>query len=173
MMREAIKWGLEQNKRTIRMIKLERLWKCGVGTGKVERLGVRLAEEARGGRRGPAEEREMSRTIKKKVAMIMRDKMLDAGEDLKLARVQFHKSKKMLWKVVPWRSRAGAGVREVLQVEMALEWNEKRRLMVNSVNYLVEKFRRGRVEDVPDTWRGVKVSDVALGEGLQLPPCAH
>ena len=64
MMREAIKWGLEQNKRTIRMIKLERLWKCGVGTGKVERLGVRLAEEARGGRRGPAEEREMSRTSK-------------------------------------------------------------------------------------------------------------
>ena len=169
-MREAIKWGLEQNKRTIRMIKLERLWKCGVGTGKVERLGVRLAEEARGGRRGPAEERERSRMVKNKVMMIMRDKMLDAGEDLKMARVQFHKSKKMLWKVVPWRSRAGAGVREVLQVEMALEWNEKRRLMVNSVNYLVEKFRRGRVEDVPDTWRGVKVSDVALGEGLQLPP---
>ena len=30
-MREAVKWGLEQNKRTVRMIKLERLVRCGVG----------------------------------------------------------------------------------------------------------------------------------------------
>ena len=64
-MREAIKWGIEQNKRTVRMIKLERLLRCGVGTGKVERLGLRLAKEASGGRRGPAEEREMGRMIKK------------------------------------------------------------------------------------------------------------
>ena len=42
--------------------------------------------------------------------------------------------------------------------------------MVRSVNYLVERFRRGRLEEVPDTWRGVKVSDVALGEDIQLPP---
>ena len=169
-MREAIKWGLQVNKRTVRMIKLERLWKCGVGTGKVEMLGLRLAKEARGGRRGPAEERELSRTTKKKVMMLMNDKKLDAGEDLKLARVQFHKSKKELWKEVPWMSRAGAGVREVLRVEMAMEWEEKRRLMARSVKYLVDKFRRGRLEEVPDTWRGVKISDVALGEGLQLPP---
>ena len=33
-MREAIKWGLEQNKRTIRMIKLERLWKVKVLSSK-------------------------------------------------------------------------------------------------------------------------------------------
>ena len=31
-MREAIKWGLEQNKRTIRMMKLERLWKWSLFT---------------------------------------------------------------------------------------------------------------------------------------------
>ena len=60
-MREAIKWGIEQNKRTVRMIKLERLWRGGVGTGKVEKLGQRLAKEASGGRRGPVEEREASR----------------------------------------------------------------------------------------------------------------
>ena len=34
LMREAIKWGLEQNKRTIRMIKLERLWKVKVLSSK-------------------------------------------------------------------------------------------------------------------------------------------
>ena len=62
-MREAIRWGLEQNKRTVRMIKLERLWRCGVGTGKVEKLGQRLAKEASGGRRGPVEEREVGRVI--------------------------------------------------------------------------------------------------------------
>ena len=107
-MRGAIKWGLEQNKRTVRMIKLERLWKCGVGTGKVERLGKRLAMETRGGRRGPTEERELSRMTRRKVMILMKDKVVDAGEDLKLARVQFHKSKKELWKMVPWRSRAGS-----------------------------------------------------------------
>ena len=50
LMREAVKWGLQQNRRTIRVIKLERLWKSGVGTSKVEKLGQRLAKEARGGR---------------------------------------------------------------------------------------------------------------------------
>ena len=54
-----------------------------------------------------AEEREMSRTIRRKVMMIMKDKLQDAERDLKLARIQFHKSKKQLWKVVPWPSRAG------------------------------------------------------------------
>ena len=63
LMREAVNWGLQQNKRTIRMIKLERLLKCGVGTTKVEKFGERLAREARGGRRGPAEEREVVKTI--------------------------------------------------------------------------------------------------------------
>ena len=42
--------------------------------------------------------------------------------------------------------------------------------MTRSVNYLVNKFRTGRVEKVPATWRGVEVSDAALGEGLVLPP---
>ena len=102
--------------------------------------------------------------------MLMRDKLMDAEGDLKLARIQFHKSKKQLWKVVPWWSRAGAGMREVLRVEMGLEWNEKMEAMTRSVNFLVEKFRRSRLEEVPNTWRGIKVSDAALGEGLQLPP---
>ena len=95
------------------MIKLERLLRCGVGTSKVEKLGLRLAKEANGGRRGPAEEREMRRTIRRKVMMIMRDKLQDAERDLKLARVQFHKSKKQLWNSVPWPSRAGAGARSL------------------------------------------------------------
>ena len=169
-MREAVKWGVEQNKRTVRMIKLERLLGCGVGTSKVEKLGLRLAKEANGGRRGPAEEREMSRTIRRKVMMIMKDKLQDAERDLKLARIQFHKSKKQLWKVVPWPSRAGAGAREVIKVEMSVEWVDKMESMTRSVNFLADKFRRGRLEKVPNTWRGVKVSDAALGDGLQLPP---
>ena len=125
---------------------------------KVEKLGMRLAKEANGGRRGPAEERELSRTIRRKVMMIMRDKLQDAETDLKLARVQFHKSKKQLWKVVPWPSRAGAGVREVIKVEMSMEWQEKMDTMTRSVNFLVDKFRRGRLEEVPNPWRGVKVT---------------
>ena len=65
LMREAIKWGIQQNRRTARMIKLERLLKGGVGTSRAERLGIRLAEEARGGRRGPEEERMRVRRVKK------------------------------------------------------------------------------------------------------------
>ena len=99
-MREAVKWGLEQNKRMVRMIKLERLWRCGVGTSKVEKLGQRLAKEASGGRRGPVEERQLVRVTRRKVMMLMKDKLVDAEVDLKLARVQFHKSKKELWRVV-------------------------------------------------------------------------
>ena len=53
--------------------------------------------------------------------------------------------------MVTWGSRAGAGVREVLRVEIGLEWEEKMRMMTNSVNYLVEKFRRSRLEEVPNT----------------------
>ena len=118
-MKEAINWGIQQNRRTVRMIKLERLWRGGVGTSKAEKLGVRLAKEARGGRGGPMEERELVKMVKRKVMMLMRDKLRDADEDNRLARVQFHKSKKRLWKVVPWASWVGAGVREVMQREMA------------------------------------------------------
>ena len=170
LMREAVKWGLQQNRRTIRVIKLERLWKSGVGTSKVEKLGQRLAKEARGGRRGAQEEREAGKMASKKVGMLMKDKLKDAEADLKLARIQFHKAKKLLWKTIPWWSRAGAGLREVVRVEMALEWNEKMTKMTNAVNFLIDKFRRSRLDKVPDTWRGVRVSDEALGEELQLPP---
>ena len=170
LMREAVKWGLQQNKRTIRVIKLERLWKSGVGTSKVEKLGQRLAKEARGGRRGAQEEREAGKIARKKVGMLMEDKLRDAEADLKLARIQFHKAKKLLWRTIPWWSRAGAGLREVVRVEMALEWNEKMTKMTNAVNFLIDKFRRSRLDKVPDTWRGVRVSDEALGEELQLPP---
>ena len=114
----------------------------------MEVLGLRLAKEANGGRRGPAEEREMSRTIRRKVMMIMKDKLQDAERDLKLARVQFHKSKKQLWKVVPWPSRAGAGAREVIKVEMYVEWVDRMESMTRSVNFLVDKFRR-RTSHVP------------------------
>ena len=57
-----------------------------------------------------------------------------------------------------------------MQREMAVEWEEKMNKMTRSVNYLVNKFRAGRVEKVPATWRGVEVSDAALGDGLVLPP---
>ena len=49
-MRKAINWGIQINKRTVRMIKLERLLRCEVGTGKVESLAERLAMESKGGR---------------------------------------------------------------------------------------------------------------------------
>ena len=62
-MREAIGWGLELTKRRVRMIKLERLLRCSVGTGKVEKLAKKLALEARGGRRGPVEERDRNITL--------------------------------------------------------------------------------------------------------------
>ena len=170
LMREAIKWGIQQSRRTARMIKLERLLRGGVGTSRAERLGIRLAEEARGGRRGPNEERMMARMVKRKVMLLMRDKLADAEEDTRLAKIQFHKAKKKLWMVVPWASWVGAGVREVIRGEMALEWEEKMNHMARTVSFLINKFRRGRVEEVPATWRDVKVSDAELGEGIVLPP---
>ena len=88
LMREAINWGIQQNRRTVRMIKLERLWKGGVGTTKAEKFGERLAKEARGGRRGQAEERELVKRVKRKVMMLMKDKLDDAEEDTRLARIQ-------------------------------------------------------------------------------------
>ena len=42
-MRKAMNWGILINKRTVRMIQLERLLRCDVGTGKVETLAERLA----------------------------------------------------------------------------------------------------------------------------------
>ena len=66
-MRKAINWGIQVNKRTVRMIKLERLLRCSVGTGKVEFLAERLAMESRGGR--AVEEREKVKLVKQKVIM--------------------------------------------------------------------------------------------------------
>ena len=109
-------------KRTVRMIKLERLLRCSVGTSKVEELGTRLALESRGGRRGEVEESQRIKTTRRKVIMLVKDKLKDAKEDMKLGKIQFMKSKKRLWKVVDWRSREGIEVRKVLRGEMLMEW---------------------------------------------------
>ena len=51
-MRKAIGWGLQLQRRVVRKIKLERLLRSSVGTGKVEKLAVKLALEMRGGEKG-------------------------------------------------------------------------------------------------------------------------
>ena len=165
-MRKAINWGIQVNKRTVRMIKLERLLRCSVGTGKVEFLAERLAMESRGGR--AVEEREKVKLVKQKVIMLMRDKLKDAVMDLELGRVQFNKSKKMLWKVLSCWSRGGQGVRMVMRQEMTFEWEEKMDQMRRSVYFLINKHRASRREEVPATWRGIMISDQALGNDIPL-----
>ena len=64
----------------------------------------------------------------------------------------------------------GEEVREVLRGEMGWEWKERMRLMAKSVDYLVKKHRRMRMDEVPETWREIKISDRALGDEIQLPP---
>ena len=101
MIRKAIGLGVQLQKRVVRRIKLERLLRCSVGTGKVEKLSVKLAMEMRGGRRGEVEERERRKMVRRKVFMLMSDKVKDASLDADLAYVQFCKSKKEMWKVFP------------------------------------------------------------------------
>ena len=168
--REAIGWGIQLQKRTVRMIKLERLLKSSVGTGKVEKLALKLAKETRGGRSGVMEEKERMRTVRRKVLMLMRDKAGDAREDADLAKIQFCKAKARMWKVIPLESRMGEEVRDVLRGEMGWEWKERMKLMEKSVNYLVKKHKRLRMEEVPATWKGIKITDQALGDEIQLPP---
>ena len=169
-MRVAIGWGLQLTKRTLRMIKLEKLSRKEVGTGKVEKLAKRLAMEARGGRKGPVEERERIKMIKRKVMLIMTDKVKDAREDTELARIQYYKAKKAMWMVVPWESRVGVEVVEVLRGEMGQLWEVEHERMRRNVCYLVRKHKEMRKETVPDNWRGIKISDKALGELGPLPP---
>ena len=166
-MRKAISWGIQVNKRTVRMIKLERLLRCSVGTGKVELLAERLATESRGGR--ILEEKERVKVVRQKVILLMSDKLKDAVADLELGRVQFNKSKKVLSNIVPAQSRLGQEVRIVMRREMSLEWQEKMDQMRRSVYFLINKHRASRREEVPASWRGIMISDQALGDNIQLP----
>ena len=102
--------------------------------------------------------------------MLMRDKVRDAREDADLAKIQFCKAKSRMRKVIPLESRMGEEVREVVRGEMGLEWKERMKLMEKSVNYLIKKHRRMRMEEVPATWKGIKITDHALGDEIQLPP---
>ena len=122
-MRKAINWGIQINKRTVRMIKLERLLRCEVGTGKVETLAERLAMESKGGRILEGEER--TKVVKQKVTLLMRDKLKDAVKDLELGRIQFHKSKKAVWSALDCWSREGMEFKLILREEMSYEWQEK------------------------------------------------
>ena len=169
-MRKAIGWGVQLQKRMVRRIKLERLLRSGVGTGKVEKLATKLALEMRGGRRGEVEERERRSMVRRKVLMLMTDKVKDAYVDADLAFTQYCKAKKDMWKVVPWDSRVGSELREVMRREMGFEWHERMRIMQRSVNHLVDKHRMLRKEVVPAMWRGIKITDQALGEQQNLPP---
>ena len=169
-MRKAIGWGVQLQRRVVRRNKLERLLRNRVGTNKVEKLAEKLALEMRGGRRGPIEERERRSMVRKKVTMLMSDKAKDAEEDVKLAFKQFCKSKKELWKIVPWDSRVGFEVRDVLRSELGLEWQERMKVMQKTVDYLVKKHKLLRKEEVPAEWRGIKIADRALEGEIQLPP---
>ena len=169
-MRKAIGWGLQLQRRMVRKIKLERLMKSGVGTGKVEKLALKLALEMRGGRRGQIEERERKTMVRKKVLLLMRDKVKDATEDADLAFTQFCKSKQVIWKIIVWDSRMGAEFREVMRGEMVHEWKERTKAMQKTVDYLVKKHRMLRSEVVPEEWRGIKISDQALGDRPPIPP---
>ena len=128
-MRKAIGWGVQLQRRVVRKIKLERLLRSSVGTGKVEKLSVKLALEMRGGRRGLIEERERRSMVRRKVIMLMKDKLRDAEEDANLAFNQYCKAKRELWKVVPSESRVGYEVRVVLRCELGWEWQERMRVM--------------------------------------------
>ena len=81
--REAIGWGLELTKRSVRMSKLEKLlMRFSVGTGNVEKVAKKLAMETHGGRKGPVEERDRYKMITKKGFFLMKNKVKDAREDL-------------------------------------------------------------------------------------------
>ena len=168
-MRKATGWGIQLQRRMVRKIKLERLMKSGVGTGKVEKLALKLALEMKGGRRGEVEERERRSMVRRKVGMLMRDKVKDATEDADLAFIQYCKSKQVMWKMIAWDTRVGAEFREVLRGEMAFEWKERMKQMQKSVDYLVKKHRMLRSKVVPDEWRGIKISDQALGDRPPIP----
>ena len=118
MIREAIGWGIQLQKRMVRMIKLERLLRSSVGTGKVEKLALNLSKEMRGGRSGVLEEKERKKMVRRKVIWLMREKLRDAREDVDLAKTQFCKAKGRMWKVIPMASRVGEEVREILRGEM-------------------------------------------------------
>ena len=167
LMRKAINWGVQVNRRTVRMIKLERLLRCSVGTGKVELLAERLAMESRGGRK--VEGQEKVKIVRQKVQWLMKDKLKDAMVDMELGRIQFNKSKKVLWKSVPSLSRVAQELRWVMRTEMEFEWQEKMNQMQRSVHFLVNKHRASRREVVPDIWKGIQISDRALGRDTQLP----
>ena len=47
---------------------------------------------------------------------------------------------------------------------MCLNWQGRMGVMQRSVDYLIDKHRSSRREKVPATWRGIKVSDQALGD---------
>ena len=100
------------------MIKLERLLRSSVGTGKVEKLALNLSKEMRGGRSGVLEEKERKKMVRRKVIWLMREKLRDAREDVDLAKTQFCKAKGRMWKVIPMASRVGEEVREILRGEM-------------------------------------------------------
>ena len=119
----------------------------------MEKLSVKLAMEMRGGRRGEVEERERRKMVRRKVFMLMSDKVKDASLDADLAYVQFCKSKKEMWKVIPWASRVGWQVRELMRGEMGFEWHERMSLMQSSVNHLINKHKMLRKEEVPAEWR--------------------
>ena len=126
--------------------------RSSVGTGKLEKLALKLEMETRGGRNGVVDEKERMKMVRRKVFMHMRDKSRDAWEDVDLARIQYCKAKSRMWKVILLESRMGEEVRE------------------KSVNYLVNKHRRMRMEEVPSTWKGIKITDQALGDEIRLPP---
>lgn len=164
-MREVIKWGIQKTRRTLRCMKLEKLFRRGIGTTEVEKITETLSSQRRAEGDGP---RAAARR-RESLAMLMQSKLDDAAEDLRLGNQQYRKVKIEAWRFL-YREETRAAFRAVLREELEWELSEGRRRMQDTINFLTQKYGREAERKVPDTWREINISDRALGQPEPLPP---
>ena len=102
-MRETIKWGITKVQRHLRVIKLGKLMKRGIGTALVEKMTDMLTADERVGPNSMST-MAMVKRRRVKVVTLMEMKIKDGEEDLKLGNVQYHKIKQKLTNILSWET---------------------------------------------------------------------
>ena len=99
------------------------------------------------------------------VKVLMQQKAKDARRDLEVIDHQYHRARRCLWKTIPYNSTEAQEAHLLLKQEMDLAYRTGKDKVRNKINHLSQKYSR----QVPDTIKGIRITDKALGEKRQLP----
>jgi len=156
-MKTALKTNIKLTKRTLTLNLLRTMQREKLGTKDAEKIAAELS-------------RNSNTRNSEIVKDVMKWKIKDAENDLKNVKKEYITARNEVREAVPWKSEAGRRFGYLTTRVMNEVWDEGKENNDEKVKKLKEAVKKKN--DKVDVYKGVKVSDQALGEETEEEPKA-